>query len=111
MAFQPSPLIGEGPGQVLHERSDEGVGLLDLPLWASTNPVWMFGPATLEALGILSRPRHSYAGRRPRPLSLLSAVVAGAGATSRGDAGGGRVAAWRASRRRAGPRAPGTARR
>jgi hypothetical protein len=49
MAFQPSPLIGEGPGQVLHERSDEGVGLLDLPLWASTNPVWMFGPATLEA--------------------------------------------------------------
>jgi hypothetical protein len=81
MTFQPSPLIGEGPGQVLHERSDQGVGLLDRPAVGVNKPGLMFGPATLEALGILSRPRHSYAGRRPRPLSLLSAAVAGAGAT------------------------------
>jgi hypothetical protein len=56
MAFQPSPLIGEGPGQVLYERSDQGVGLLDRPPWASTNLVWMFGPATLVALGIPQDP-------------------------------------------------------
>src|SRR5919108_6026638 len=33
VALQPSPLIGEGPGQVLHELGDQGVGLLDGPAW------------------------------------------------------------------------------
>jgi hypothetical protein len=53
VALQPSPLIGEGPGQVLHQLGHQGVGLLDRPPWGVDEPGLDVGPAGPESLGIL----------------------------------------------------------
>src|SRR4029453_2464915 len=85
MALQPSPLIREGAGQMLHELGDQGVGLLDSPPGRVDKAGLDVGPAGPEPLGGLAGQQRAGRGRGPpgavvgAGLRFLASEVVGAG--------------------------------